>query len=435
LKSCEAQVKVIIVKHTVQPSADFETNLQRLTNIGINAYEINHVDEIPEINPDSLIIDAILGSGLNKAAQGLIADVIRHINSLENEVISIDIPSGLYCDQPNAKGDDIVKADITLSFQFPKLAFMFPGNADFIGNWKIRPLGLSPEYIENAKCHHFLIGKELIKSIYKPRKKFAHKGDFGHALLVCGSKGKMGAAVLAAKACLRSGTGLLTLHCPKSGEQIIQTAVPEAMCESDSNESFFSDRLDLNNYDAIGIGSGIGKAEETMKAFIALLKNCNKPLLIDADAINMLGENKTNLALIPKNSILTPHFKEFERITQKAGNDFERHRLQLELSVKYRIYIVLKGAHTAISTPEGNCYFNNSGNAGMATAGSGDVLTGIITGLLSQHYSPLDAALLGVYLHGAAGDCYAVKYAQESLIAGDIVKNLGEVFHKLSKHL
>ncbi|MCX6231791.1 MAG: NAD(P)H-hydrate dehydratase [Bacteroidetes bacterium] len=424
-------VQVIIIKHSDKPSADFEINLKRLQHLKVTIHSINAVDEIPEISFSNLIIDAILGSGLNKATEGLIAEVIKHINTLPNNVVAIDVPSGLFCDKTNAADDIIIKAGITLSFQFPKLAFMFPQNAEYVGEWKVLPIGLCPEFIKNEKCNHFLIDAALIKSIYKSRNKFAHKGDFGHALLICGSKGKMGAAILSSKACLRSGAGLLSVHCPGIGESILQTAVPEAMCEADSNKECFSDSILTEKYDAIGIGSGIGTSEPTSKAFTNLLKQCKKPILIDADGINLLAENKANFAFIPENSILTPHFKEFERITKKVSNDFERNQLQIDLSVKYRIYIVLKGAHTAISTPEGNCYFNNTGNAGMATAGSGDVLTGIICGLLAQKYSPLHAALLGVYLHGLAGDCYAEKYAKESLIAGDIIENLGKAFNKI----
>ena len=271
----------------------------------------------------------------------------------------------------------------------------------------------------------------IIKKIYHPRTKIAHKGIYGHALLISGSMGKMGAAVLSAKACLRSGVGLLTIHCPVSGLSILQTAVPEAMCETDINDKIFTHIHITETYDVIGIGPGIGTDIQTQFGLKELLQQNKKAMLIDADAINILGEHKEWLELIPKNSILTPHFKEFERITKKASDDFERNQLQRELSVKHQIYIVLKGAHTAITTPDGDCYFNNTGNPGMATAGSGDVLTGIITGLLAQNYHPQKAALLGVYLHGKAGDIYADEYSQESLIAGDIITNLAMAFKKI----
>ena len=250
--------------------------------------------------------------------------------------------------------------------------------------------------------------------------------------MICGSLGKLGAAVLSAKSCLRSGVGLLSLHCPKNGQAILQTAVPEAMCETDINDKIFTCIHDIEKYDVVGIGSGIGTDIHTQQGFKELLLKSKNPMVIDADAINILGENKEWLHLIPENSILTPHFKEFERITQKAKNDFERNQLQRELSAKHHIYIVLKGAHTAISTPEGNYYFNNTGNPGMATAGSGDVLTGIITGLLSQKYNPFDAAILGVYLHGLAGDLYAAAFSEESLIAGDLIENIGNAFKNIA---
>ncbi len=425
-------VQVIVIHHSNNRSKDFEINLQRLSELNIPVFEVNSVEEIPEIKKDNIIIDAILGSGLNKPTEGIIADVIKHIGKLENEIIAIDIPSGLFCDISNSPEDIIIKANTTLSFQLPKLAFMFPQNYQYVGEWKILPINLSLNYINEAQTYNYLIDDTIISKIYQPRKKIAHKGSYGHALLICGSLGKMGAAVLSAKSCLRSGVGLLSLHCPKNGLAILQTAVPEAMCETDINDNLFTCIHDIEKYDVVGIGSGIGTDIQTQQGFKELLQKSKNPMVIDADAINILGENKEWLNLIPKNSILTPHFKEFERITQKAKNDFERNQLQRELSVKHHIYIVLKGAHTAISTPEGNCYFNNTGNPGMATAGSGDVLTGIISGLLSQKYKPFDAAILGVYLHGLAGDLYATAFSEESLIAGDLIENIGNAFKNIA---
>ncbi|MFZ4413420.1 MAG: NAD(P)H-hydrate dehydratase [Bacteroidales bacterium] len=426
-------VKVIIIHHSVNKSKDFEINFQKIKTSNIPYVEVYSVDDIPEIKKESLIIDAILGSGLNQATEGMLAAVIQHINELENEVISIDIPSGLYCDQSNSTADAIVNANTTLSFELPKLAFMFPQNYQYVGKWKVLPIKLSSVFIEKATTKNILIDDILIKSTYKSRKKTAHKGDYGHALLICGSMGKMGAAILASKSCLRSGVGLLSIHCPKNGEAILQTAVPEAMTESDIHEKFFSCIHSISNYDVIGIGSGIGTDIHTQKALKDLLLQTKKPMLIDADAINILGENKEWLELIPANSILTPHFKEFERICRKFDNDFERNQTQRELSVKHQIYIVLKGAHTSITTPHGDCYFNNTGNPGMATAGSGDVLTGIITGLMAQKYDSLQASILGVYLHGLAGDIYAHEFSEESLVAGDLIKNIGKAWSKIQE--
>ncbi|MFZ4401680.1 MAG: NAD(P)H-hydrate dehydratase [Bacteroidales bacterium] len=425
-------VQVIIINHSENKSKDFEINLNRLTALNVTFFEINSIEEIPVIPERNIIIDAILGSGLNKATEGIIAEVIKFINALSNEIIAIDIPSGLFCDKSNDSEDTVIKANTTLSFQLPKLAFMFPQNNQYIGEWKLLPIKLSASFIKTAITKNYLTDDALIETIYHPRNKTAHKGNFGHALLICGSMGKMGAAVLSAKACLRSGAGLLSLHLPKSGLEILQTAVPEAMCEPDFNEKIFTNIHSIDQYNVIGIGSGIGKDILTQNGFKELLLQYKKPMVIDADAINIIGENIDWLKSVPKYSILTPHFKEFERITKKAVNDFERNQLQRDLSVKHQIYIVLKGAHTAITTPEGDCYFNSSGNPGMATAGSGDVLTGILTGLLAQNYTPLEAAILGVYLHGKAGDLYAEEFSEESLIAGDLIGNIGSAYRKIN---
>jgi NAD(P)H-hydrate epimerase len=241
----------------------------------------------------------------------------------------------------------------------------------------------------------------------------------------------MGAAVLAAKACLRSGPGLVTAHIPRSGNVILQTAVPEAMLIHDQEEDIFSGIHDLSGYSSIAIGPGIGKADATGRGLKHLIQNSNLPLIFDADAINILGENKTWIPFVPKGSIFTPHPKEFERLAGKSPNDFERNKIQLDFSIKHGVFVILKGAHTAITTPDGKCYFNTSGNPGMATGGSGDVLTGILAGIMAQGYTSLETCLLGVYIHGFAGDLAAEETGQEALIAGDIIQHLGNAFLSL----
>ncbi|MCD6112934.1 MAG: NAD(P)H-hydrate dehydratase [Bacteroidales bacterium] len=287
------------------------------------------------------------------------------------------------------------------------------------------------DFINNVKVQDYFIEKNNIKSIIKIRKKFSHKGNFGHALLISGSYGKMGAAVLASKACLRTGVGLLTTHIPKLGYNILQTAIPEAMTNIDTSDKFLSELSDLLKYNSIGIGPGIGTEEQTQKTLKLLIQNSPVPLVIDADAINILGENKTWISFLPENSILTPHPKEFKRIAGKTYNDFERNKIQREFSIKNKVYLVLKGAHTAISCPDGNCYFNSTGNPGMATAGSGDVLTGIILSLYAQGYSSKNACILGVYIHGLAGDISAEKLSFGSLIASEIINNLNDALKKI----
>ncbi len=424
------QVRVYIVKFTENYSHDFQNNLERLRYLDdIAVVEINENDPFPEIGQDDLVIDAIFGSGLSRSVSGFVAELITKLNQSGAIIIAIDMPSGLFADECSVdKKGAIVEADYTLSFQFPKLAFLFPENDKFVGEWHILPIGLMNEFVDKAEVKNFLIHRVDAGMILKPRSKYAHKGNFGHALLISGSYGKMGAAVLASVAALRSGAGLVTAHIPKKGYEIIQTAAPEVMVSIDENDLLFSMHPEMGLFNAVAVGPGIGTEKTTQNALKLLIQNVSFPLLLDADAINILAENKTWIPFLPQNSILTPHPKEFERLVGKSPNNFERNRIQVEFSIKHQVYIVLKGAHSCITTPNGNCWFNSTGNPGMATAGSGDVLTGIILGLLAQHYSPADACILGVYLHGLAGDLAARRMSQEAMIAGDIINNLGKAF-------
>lgn len=424
------KAQVFIVNHSEKLAPDFIANYERIgsKNEIVNVISVASFQNKFQPTQNTVIIDAILGSGLNKSVTGLIADCISYINRLSLPVISIDIPSGLYGDNLNDATSIIIKANFTLTFQFPKLSFMFTENAGCVGEFSVLDIGLHPEYIGQAPTKDHFITRNDACSFLKTRSKIAHKGIFGHALLIAGSYGKIGAAVLSSKACMRSGVGLLTVHIPKCGYEILQTTVPEVMVDTDEEQNFISNAIKIEKYNAIGIGPGIGVEKETQNAVKLLIQNSSAPLVFDADAINIIAENKTWLSFIPANSIFTPHPKEFERLVGKAKNSEERLQLQREFSFKYHSYVVLKGAHTAISCPDGTVFFNSTGNPGMATAGSGDVLTGIITSLLAQNYSAQQACMLGVYLHGSAGDFAAHKKTEESMIASDIIENLGEAF-------
>ncbi len=426
--------EVYVIRYSDKNSDDFNTNIELVRKIpGIKLIEIKDGDKLPEIKPDDVVIDGIFGSGLTKPVKGFIANIINHINSSKATVVSIDVPSGLFCDESSENIQcSIIKADHTLTFQLPKYAFMFAENDKYIGKWELLDIGISSEFIDNAVVKNFFTVNKDARVLYKPRQKFSHKGNYGHGLLIAGSYGKMGAAVLGSKASLVSGIGLHTTHIPKCGYTILQTAVPEAMVSIDSSENCFTDIIDIARYSAIAVGPGIGTEKKTQQALKVLIQNSKSPLIFDADAINILGLNKTWLSFIPKNSIFTPHPKEFERITAKTVNDFDRNKLQREFSVKYNAYVVLKGAQTAITAPDGNCYFNSTGNPGMATAGSGDVLTGIILGLLAQNYKPLEACILGVYLHGLSGDIAAKKYGYEAMLAGNIIENVANAYTNIS---
>jgi ADP-dependent NAD(P)H-hydrate dehydratase / NAD(P)H-hydrate epimerase len=310
---------------------------------------------------------------------------------------------------------------------------MFPENELFIGDWSVADIGLHPEIMEILPSPFHLIEDADVSGLMKTRTKFSHKGTYGHALLIAGSYGKMGAAVLASKACLRSGVGLLTTHVPHTGYPIIQTAVPEAMLCIDESDLMFTSVPHLEQYNAIGIGPAIGTKVNTQRALQSLLSSVSQPMVIDADALNILGEHREWLGSLPENSILTPHPKEFERLTRPASFGFERMQLAIEFAVKYKIILLVKGAHSMIVSPDGQVWFNTTGNPGMATAGSGDVLTGILLGLLAQGYAPFDAARIGVFCHGLSGDLAANLQGMEALIATDIIENMGEAFRIMHK--
>jgi ADP-dependent NAD(P)H-hydrate dehydratase / NAD(P)H-hydrate epimerase len=429
------QVDVYLTASPDRLSNSCRMNLERL--LAINRDEVIYL--LPEnagsfiLEEDEIVIDALFGSGLTRPVEGFLAGIIWQINSSPSITVSIDVPSGMFCDQSHSGTEKpaIIRADYTLTFSPPKLAFFFPENDTYTGEWHLLDIGIHKEYTDQAETRNYLTGSEDCKKILKKRNKFSHKGIFGHALLFCGSYGKMGAAVLSARACLRSGAGLVTVHVPGSGNAILQTAVPEAMLNMDGNEKFFSEVPQLAPFSAIAAGPGLGMEKETQRALKLLIQNTMIPLILDADAINILGENPTWISFLPKGSILTPHIKEFERLAGRSSNDFERNSKQRDFSLKHGIYLILKGRYTAITTPDGICYFNPTGNPGMATGGSGDVLTGILAGIKAQGYSSLETCILGVYLHGLAGDLASGKFGVEALIASDIIDNLGKAFKSL----
>lgn len=414
-------------------SADFETNLQRLTALKATIYQIENVTDFPVVKPADIIIDALFGTGLNKPVTGVYKSLTEHINQSGAPVISIDMPSGLYADESSIN-NAVVRATHTLCFQNYKLAFLLPENEQFCGWVHLLAIGLHPAFEKDQSASFEMIDSTRIKSIYKPRPVFAHKGNFGNAALLCGSMGMMGAAVLASLACMRSGVGKLTSYVPKCGYNVLQTSVPEAMCIV-AGEDYLLSAPEIEKFDAVGIGPGIGLQPSHKNLVQAVFEKTKKPLVLDADALNTIATFPELLNLVPPYSIFTPHPKEFERLFGKTNNQFERLQLALQKCEELNIYIVLKGHFSFICTPTGKGYFNSTGNAGMATAGSGDVLTGIITGLLAQGYSPLESALFAVYLHGHAADIAASKSSQEALIAGDIIVCLGAAFKTLGPQM
>lgn len=434
-RSCSVKVCIldpIAIGSGFMGTVDFQTNLARLQDYPeVKIHFIKEEKDLPELPAYTIVIDALLGSGLTRPLDSITKRLVEHINKSGCEIISIDIPSGLSVDQ-SSKGNTIITANHTLSFQCYKTALLLAENAAAIGETHILDIGLHPGFLPSIDTRDELITEKIISTIYKPRNRFSHKGNFGHALLIAGSYGKNGAAALAAKACLRSGVGLLSCHVPKSGTQILQSVVPEAMVQTDTHSSFVT-RItdDILKYNAVGIGPGIGTATLTKKLLHTILKKTKKPMLLDADALNLLAMEKNTVSL-PPGSVLTPHPKEFERLFGKSKNDYERNTKGLLKAKSLKCIIVLKGHHTFIATPNGKGFFNSNGNAGMATAGSGDVLAGIITGLLVQGYSSEHAAVMGVFLHGLAGDIAAAKFSKEAMIASDIIECMGEAFTRIS---
>lgn len=424
----------VYILHSDHYSDDFNINYERLGHMAkIQSSFICNEEDVPSLKEGQLIIDGLFGSGLNRTLAGLPAKIVESINRMNARVISIDIPSGLM-GESNAvtNRESVVKADYTLTFQFPKLSFLFPENDPFLGEWHVLDIGLHPEAIEHTQTMWHLITGKSVKTKIPVRDKFAHKGKFGHALLISGSYGMMGAAVLSSKACLKTGVGLLTTHVPHYGYNILQTAVPEAMVSIDRSDILISEFPDLQRFDAIGIGPAIGTKTNTCKTVSELLDHVNqKPLVIDADAINIIAMDRSLLEKLPPGAILTPHPKEFERLAGKWSDDYDRLNKLIEFCCRYQVVTVLKGAHTTIALPDGSCYFNSTGNPGMASAGSGDVLTGMILALRSQGLSAPDAAMVGVYLHGIAGDIYAATESEESLTAVDLIHSIGKAFRKV----
>ncbi|MEN8156988.1 MAG: NAD(P)H-hydrate dehydratase [Bacteroidota bacterium] len=414
-------------------SEDCAENKQRLLDQGLVAfYELSEGDELPVIDKGDVVVEGIFGSGLTRRVSGFPGLVINHINSHAKTVISIDIPSGLF-GEDNTENDygSVIRASLTLTLQFPFLSFFFSENDPHVGAWRVQDIKLHRAVIEDTQTPYQTIEKEQVAATLPVRPRFAHKGTFGHALMISGCYGMMGAALLAGESCLRGGAGLVTLHVPRFGYSIVQTALPEAIVSMDQSDILFSEPPDLQPYTAIGIGPGLGCKPNTGKGMKTLLERAGVPLVIDADGLNILSDHPEWLQLLPEGTILTPHPKEFDRLAGETSSSYKRHLRAREFASKYKVIVVLKGAYTAIATPDGHYWFNTTGNPGMATGGSGDVLTGLITGLLAQGIAPLDAALAGVYLHGLAGDLAAETSSQEAMIAGDIIAKLGAAFSEI----
>jgi NAD(P)H-hydrate epimerase len=424
-------VLVYILHYTSEGSPDFQQNLERLKQTDVAIREIGKDKKIKPFAKGSVVVDAIFGSGLNRAVDGWLGEIIEYLNWQDAIRVAVDIPSGLFAEKNDGSTGVIIQADFTLTFQFYKLSFMFPENEQYVGNVSVLPIGISEQFIVSETSHHYVLVEVLVKSLLKKRTAFSHKGTFGHACIAAGAKGKMGAAVLATKSCLRSGVGLTTAHIPQQGLMIMQISVPEAMCIPDDEPDELNYVYDYNQYNALGVGPGIGTSEVVKHWLWNTLKVTDIPTVIDADALNILSAEPDWLDLIPEGSILTPHLGEFKRLVGDFKS-YERLEKLKEFAQTHNVVVVLKGKHSTIACPDGEILFNDTGNPGMATGGMGDALTGLLTGLLAQGYDAKNAACIGVYLHGRAGDIAASFESQQALTAGTLIEYVGDAWIDLS---
>ncbi len=432
LAEMDYAVEAYLFNTTGRLSPDCEKNRDRLQKVRqLKGFtEVRHEFDPPVLKEDTLLIDGLFGSGLNKPLTGGFASVVKYINASRAKVVSIDIPSGMMTEDNtyNVRAN-IVRADLTLTLGGRKLCMMMADMQPLLGEVRVLDIKLSREGMEKIPSSYSITDEATVRGLLLPRDAFAHKGSMGHALIVAGSYGMAGAGILAARACLRSGVGKVSVHIPKRNYDIMQTAVPEAILQIDKEETIFSQPSDTTGYEALGIGPGIGQSETTAIAVISQIRNNKTPTVIDADALNVLASHRAWMQQLPEGLILTPHPREMDRLAGNSSNDdFERLTRAIELAQQLRAYIILKGHYTAVCLPDGHVCFNSTGNAGMATAGSGDVLTGIITGLLARGYTRQDASILGVYLHGLAGDLAAEETGEESLTASDIINHLPKAF-------
>ena len=428
------RVQTFLFNVTGHLSDDCRENCRRLKEKkGSQLTEVTQEFDPPQLGSGMLVVDGLFGSGLNKPLTGGFASLVKYVNASSAEVVSIDLPSGLMTeDNTYNVSANIVRATLTLTLGQMKLCMLFAENQKFVGEVRVLNIGLSKEGIDKLDAHYTMLEENDVRACLLRRDAFSHKGTMGNALLIAGSYGMAGAAVLAAQACLRSGVGKVTVHSTKKNVIVLQTAVPEAVLQIDREETTFSEAVDTEDFQAVGIGPGLGTTEQTSIAMIAQLRRTQCPLVCDADAINMLANHHAWIQQLPKDIILTPHPGEFDRLEGHSSDSYERLSKARDLAQRLQAYVILKGHCTALCCPDGHIVFNTTGNAGMATAGSGDVLTGILTALLARGYAHRDACIVGMYLHGLAGDMAARELGEESLIASDIIRFLPRAFKRLN---
>jgi ADP-dependent NAD(P)H-hydrate dehydratase / NAD(P)H-hydrate epimerase len=424
----------ICLVHIGPLTTDCNVNRKRLLECHPDALvEIENEFTFPSITPETILVDGLFGSGLNRPLTGFVTQVVEWINHSNCTVVSIDIPSGLKGEESvQSDSQVVVRASFTYSLQFPKLSFFLPENSNFVGDWNLLDIGIHPQAIAQTNSDFIYLENVDIQSLLKVRPKHGHKGTFGHALVIAGSIGMAGASVLTGRSALRSGLGLVTIHGPSENRVVVQSALPEAIFNSDQNSDLVTDVNGFDSYSAVAIGPGLRVCSETTEMLTRTLAKFNLPCVLDADALNIISGHPKLLDLLPENCILTPHPKEFDRLFGPSATAYDRLIKALEMAKKWGVVIVLKGAYTQVITPLGQLFINSTGNSGMATAGSGDALTGLLVGLLAQGYQADEAAKIGVYIHGTAGDLALKSESAESMIAGDIIAHFGKAFKSLT---
>lgn len=408
-----------------------EERKKLITIEGVDFTEVILEFTPPYLSKSDVVIDGLFGSGLKEPLQGGFQSLANLLNSSGAYIVAIDIPSGMFGEwNSNVRRRDVVHADLTLTFQLPRLSFFFEDNAPLLGEWQLLDIDLDEDKIRETQSDYRYVDRRSIRPLIHKRLPFSGKRDYGSALLFAGSTGMMGAAVMCARATLKAGAGLATVHSANRGIDIVQTAVPEAMFEPDRNEHFIADMKIYHDHQVVAAGPGIGTKDQTINALESMLKNVKCPLLLDADALNCISKRPSLLALLPQNTVITPHAGEFDRLFGEQKSSEDRLRKAIEMARHYNIIIVLKGHYTATVSPTGRVCFNSTGNAGMATAGAGDVLTGIIAAFMAQGYQPERAALIGVYIHGLAGDLAAADLGEFGMTAGDIADYAGRAIRE-----
>ena len=410
-----------IARFNNKSSADFNGNLKWLGNAGIPIVTLKPAEDLPTENSD-IIIDALLGSGLNKPLDGPYKKLVEYINSLHKTVVSVDVPTGFFTEGEIKTDIVAIKATLVITFQQPKINFLLPESAAVIKCWEAVNIGLDQGFIQSLNSPYQLIEESDIRFLIKPRNRFSNKGTYGHALLIAGQDETMGAALLTAAACTYAGAGLTSACIPEKGLTALNTYMPELMAIIRKADNL--PEIKWDQYNAVGIGPGLGKSNAALQLLESVLANYNKPIVVDADGLNLLAQNQPLLKKLPAGSILTPHMKEFDRLFGEHTSWWRRIQTAVQKAKEYNIIILLKNDHTIITTPEGKIYFNSTSNPAMAIGGMGDVLTGIITSLLAQKYQPQDACIVGAYLHGKAGDELALPNKLNVVLPGNLAQHL-----------